>query len=92
MAEASVPAANVPDLGLPVIWTSQAVSALVEAQVMSGSIRTIAESLIENCDSSAFSLLEAIVACTQRLEAAVDPVLDESLFKQSSPGNATGRG
>jgi hypothetical protein len=51
--------------------------ALVEAQVMSESIRAIANVLVGPADAESFPLLEAILACTHRIDSAVDPVLDD---------------
>jgi hypothetical protein len=53
--------------------------ALLEAQVMSASIRAIAMQVIDNAfdlPPRAFPLLEAIIACAARIDAAVDPVID----------------
>lgn len=50
--------------------------ALVEAQIMSGAIDALVAKLLEECVDETSHTLEAIRACTQRIGAAVDPILD----------------
>lgn len=55
---------------------SAAIGALIEAQVMSESIRALIQRLIDD-GSGDSATLEAVVACTHRLEAAVDPIIEQ---------------
>lgn len=66
-------------------WDHRASHALVEAQVMCESIRTIAQHLIDTeADAGeAFPFLEAIVACTLRSDGAGVPVIEERLRERS---------
>lgn len=57
----------------------RALSALIEAQVMAESIEGIASKLIEENADKAFGFLEAIVACTQRLDRAVTPIIEDMI-------------
>lgn len=50
--------------------------ALTEAQVMAGAIDALVATLLRECVDETAHTLEAIRACTQRIGAAVDPILD----------------
>jgi hypothetical protein len=58
-------------------WPRQALDALTEAQAMSEAITAIVETIIDrDAAGKAYSLLDAILACTKRLDVAVDPAID----------------
>jgi hypothetical protein len=58
-------------------WVPKAHAALAEAQNMSVAIRDVVDAVIEQeLAPKAYGLLQAIIACTHRLESHVDPMLD----------------
>ena len=57
-------------------WERRAILALVEAQTMCCSISTLAELLMDGADGPTFSIVEAIIACVQRMERAVIPATE----------------
>lgn len=59
-------------------WPTSAMHALVEAHVMSESIRELVRGMIDEGQIN-FSMLEAVDACAQRLESVVVPVVDAGL-------------
>lgn len=84
MASTTVPSACT---GSPIVDAfARMERALTEARAMSESIAAIVEALVQDADARTYPLLEAILACTQRLERAVDPVLDSGGLKEVRHG------
>lgn len=57
---------------------TRAVAALVEAQTMAASIRALADGMLEAATTEWHPVIEAILACTQRLDVSVIPAVEEA--------------
>ncbi|HEX7687918.1 MAG TPA: hypothetical protein VF453_09435 [Burkholderiaceae bacterium] len=69
-------AVHTEDAGL--VPGSMTLAALVEAKTMSESIRTLVQNILDETPQEGASMLEAIIACTLRLDSAVDPVIERA--------------